>query len=181
MKLKVLFRSFYALILVLISLMLIWTCIIKTVELLNTYNVKAKTTTLSSQPQIEYFLLSNNQKPDEKLFIVIPNQGYVTEVNCTHYLTTLCLDQDNQHQFRRVDAVTLQSYNSLNYIENITFTNTQNMQQSTLKFTAQDIQSFYKNDLAEWRNQIITLSLFAIFALYVCFRILKNFRQFLNK
>ena len=77
--------------------------------------------------------------------------------------------------------MTLQRFNDKYYIQDITYTNTQNMQQDTVKFSAQDIQSFHKADLIVLRNQIITLSLFTLFALYVCFRILRDFRKFLNK
>ena len=161
--------------------MLIWTCVVKTLEFTHSSNNPDHILTLSSNAQTEYRLLSNNQKPDEKLWIVIKNQGYIVTLNCQHYLKTLCTDQDNQHPFRKIDHVTLQRFNDKYYIQDITYTNTQNMQQNTVKFSVQDIQSFHQADLITLRNQIITLSLFALFALYVCFRILRDFRKFLNK
>lgn len=181
MTFKMLFRCFYAFVLILITAMLIWTCVVKTLEFTRSNTIPDQSSTFSSNNQIEYRLLSNNQKPDEKLWIVIKNQGYIAKLNCQHYLKTLCTDQDNQHPFRKIDHVTLQRFNDKYYIQDITYTNTQNMQQDTVKFSAQDIQSFHKADLIILRNQIITLSLFALFALYVCFRILRDFRKFLNK
>lgn len=181
MTFKMLFRCFYAFVLILITTMLIWTCVVKTLELTRSSNTPDHVSTFSSNTQTEYRLLSNNQKPDKKLWIVIKNQGYIAELNCEHYLKTLCTDQDNQHPFRRIDHVTVQRFNDKYYIQEMSYTNTQNMQQNTVKFSAQDIRSFHQADLITLRNQIITLSLFALFALYVCYRILRDFRKFLNK
>lgn len=181
MTLKMLFRCFYAFVLILITAMLIWTCVIKTLELTHIKNTADNVTTFASNTQTEYRLLSNNKKPDQKILITIPNQGYIAEINCEHYLNTLCTDADNQHPFRKINKITLQNYGNKSYIQDISYTNTQDMQQKSFQFKQVDIQSFRALDKTTLIHQIISLCLFALFAIYVCFRILKDFRRFLNK
>lgn len=181
MPLKIVFRYFFAFVIFLVSLILIWTTSVKTVEVFNAPHVKATSTQLSSTSAQEFCLIGNNQKPDQKLFITIPNQGYVATISCIHYMDSLCTDQDNQHQFRKINSIKIINYKSNQYIQHIDFTNTQTLQKKSFDFTEQQIADFYTADTEKLKFQLIPLFFFSLFAIYVSVRILRNFKTFLNK
>ena len=181
MNVKITFRYIYAAIIFIISFMLLWTCIVKTQEFLQAQQVQPKKFSLSSNQTTEYRLLSNNQKPDQLLYVLIPNQGFIAKINCEHYLATLCTDQNNQTQFRRIDQIDLLAFKQHVYIQNIRYTNTQDLKPQSFQFTNPQIQAFYQVDIQQLKYQLFTLALFSLFALYVCFRMIRNFKSFLNK
>lgn len=181
MNIKTSFRYIYATIIFIITIMLVWTCIVKTQDYFQAQHVQAKPFSLSSNEKTEYRLLSDNQKTKKLLYVIIPNQGFIAKINCEHYLTTLCTDQDNQTQFRKINQVDLLAFKQHVYIQNINYTHTQNTQRKSFNFTSEEIQSFYQADIETLKYQLFTLVLFSFFALYVCFRILRNFRSFLQK
>lgn len=181
MNVKTTFRYLYAVIILIITLMLVWTCIVKTQDYFQAKNIQAKAFSLSSNQQTEYRLLSDNQKTQKRLYVIIPNQGFIAKINCEHYLSTLCTDQDNQNQFRKINQIDLLAFKQHVYIQNIQYINTQNAQSKSFQFSQQQIQDFYQSDLETLKYQLFTLMLFSVFALYVCFRILRNFKSFLQK
>lgn len=181
MPLKIAFRYFFAFIIFLISLILIWTTSVKTAEVFTAHQVQPQSSQLKSTTAQEFRLVSNNQKPDQKVFITIPNQGYIVAVSCLHYMTSLCTDPNNQHQFRKINSIQIINYNAHQYIQNIDFTNTQTLQNETFHFTESEIAKFYAADIEKLKFQLIPLFFFSLFAMYVSIRILRNFKTFLNK
>lgn len=182
MRSKIVFRYFFATLIFLVSAILMWTTLVKSYEAWTAPKVQPQLTHLESTlNNKEFRLVSNNQKPDQKIFITVPNQGYIFTVSCEHYLNTLCKDQDNQHYFRLIKSLDLVHYQSHHYIQKIRYQNTQTLQNAEFAFTSQQINMFYAHDIKNMRYQLILLWFFSLFALYVSMRILRNFQAFLNK
>ncbi|WP_173910258.1 hypothetical protein [Acinetobacter sp. Marseille-Q1618] len=181
MRFKVVFRYFLATLIFLISVVLIWTTLVKTYEVFTATQVQPKTTHLESTLDKEFRLVSNNQKPDQKIFITIPNQGYIFTISCEHYMTSLCTDLDNQHYFRQIKTLDLIHYRNHHYVQNISYQNTQSLENKSFHFNQKQIFEFYIADIEKLKYQLILLWFFSLFAIYVSTRILRNFPTFLNK
>ncbi|WP_111859878.1 hypothetical protein [Acinetobacter sp. CFCC 10889] len=181
MRFKIIFRYFFATLIFIVSALLIWTTVVKTYEAFTAHQVQAQFTHLASTTNKEFRLVSNNQKPDQKIFITIPNQGYIFTISCEHYMNSLCTDADNQHYFRQIKAIDLIHYRSHHYIQNISYQNTQSLENKHFHFDQQQITAFYAKDIESLKFQLILLWFFSLFAIYVCIRILRDFQTFLNK
>ncbi|MDM1756066.1 hypothetical protein HX127_00515 [Acinetobacter sp. 256-1] len=181
MRFKIIFRYFYAALIGIVSTLLIWTTLVKTYEAFTAHQVTPQYTHLASTPLKELRLVSNNQKPDEKIFITLPNQGYIFTISCEHYMNSLCTNADNQHYLRQIKTLDLVHYGKYHYIQNIKYQNTQNLETKSFHFDNQQIHQFYTTDIESLKFQLILLWFFSLFALYVCIRIVRDFQTFLNK
>lgn len=181
MNIKIIFRSGLAIVIVLISLMLLWTCVVKIKEILDAPSAQATTFQLKSDAQQQYRLVSHRDRPDQKIFITLPNQTSVMTIPCTHYLNNICTIQDDQQFFRVIQQIELQNFKNHIYIKNVSFTHSQTLNTRSIQYTDQQIHDFYLADIENLKYQVFSLILFTLFALYASFRILRNFKQFLHK
>ena len=180
---KTVFRLFFAGVIFLITAALIWTCISKTQEILQaeTHYQKAKTISLDSTAQEQLVLVSNNKSPDNAIFIVVANNGFIAKINCEHYLSDICLDDYNQSHTRQIQHIELLQTRQLSYIKNVTFTDSRNKKQITLSYNENQLKQFYQHDISGLKFIVFGVALFALAAIYVSIRILRNFKSFLNK
>ncbi|OTG81041.1 hypothetical protein [Acinetobacter sp. ANC 4648] len=181
MNIKTVFRSFYAAIIFIITLILIWTSIVKAQEVLQANHVQPRSFSLQSNEKIEYRLSSQRSKSDQNIYVHIPNQGYIVKISCAHYLQDICTDVDNQNQSRKILNLDLVAYKHNVYIKNLKYINTETMQQKAIQYTEQQIRDFYNTDIQNLKYQLFSMVLFSLFALYVSFRVLRNFKSFLAK
>ena len=89
---KTIFRLCLAAVIFSITLSLMFTCVAKIQEILKAdqYYQQAVSIPLKSNTKAQYVLVSNNQRPDNALFILIAGNGYVAKISCEHY-AALCL------------------------------------------------------------------------------------------
>ncbi len=92
-SLKFIFRLILALIIFTVTLALLLTCYSKfnTLAQANMWLEHRQQIELVSSNQQSYLLLSNSQKPDRAIFIVLKGKGYISKISCEHYQATLCL------------------------------------------------------------------------------------------
>ena len=85
---KTVFRLCFATSIFLITLALVWTCIVKTLEIKNATQAlaQAQQFELKSTTAKPLVLVTNNQKPDESVFILVANQGFIAKMSCEHYV-----------------------------------------------------------------------------------------------
>ncbi|WP_086203021.1 hypothetical protein [Acinetobacter silvestris] len=164
-----------------ITLILIWTSIVKAQEILHAQDVAPRFFNIQSNEKVEYRLSSHRAKPDQNIYVHIPNQGYIVKISCVHYLQDICTEADNQNQFRKILNMDLVAYKNNIYIKNLKYINTQNMQQKAIQYTDQQIHDFYHTDTQNLQYQLFSMVLFSLFAVYVSFRVLRNFKSFLTK
>ena len=100
---KTIFRLCFASVIFLITLSLCFTCFAKIQEILQAeqHYQQATSIPLKSTAGEQYVLVSNNQRPDNAIFILIAGNGYVAKINCEHY-SALCSDEDNQSHTRQI-------------------------------------------------------------------------------
>ncbi|MGE8538823.1 MAG: hypothetical protein ACN6NI_06035 [Acinetobacter sp.] len=179
---KTIFRLCFAGVIFLITLSLCFTCFAKMQEILQAkqHYQQATNIPLKSTAGEQYVLLSNNQRPDNAIFILIAGNGYVAKINCEHY-SALCSDDDNQSHTRQIQTVDLIKAGNLFYIEKIQFRDSRTGKATALEYSKDDIQQFYQNDISNLKYIVFAIALFALAALFVSFKILKNFRRFLQK
>jgi len=67
------------------------------------------------------------------------------------------------------------------YIENITYQDSRTQKQQQWSYSKQQIQQFYQVDIASLKYIVFSILLFALAALYVSIRILRNFKNFLTR
>lgn len=67
------------------------------------------------------------------------------------------------------------------YIENIQFQDSRTGQITKLSYSKNELKQFYNNDISNLKYILFAISLFALAALFVSIKILKNFRRFLEK
>jgi len=174
-SLKFIFRLILALIIFTVTLALLLTCYSKfnTLAQANTWLEYRQQIELVSSNQQSYLLLSNSQKPDRAIFIVLKGKGYISKISCEHYQTTLCLSGYDKSPYREVRKAVLQIIGPYQYIQS-------NMP-SNLTLTQQQVINFYQQDMSALKYYLLGVFLFTIIALISSIRILKNFRSFLTK
>ena len=133
-----------------------------------------------SSAKAQYVLVSNNQRPDNALFILIAGNGYVAKISCEHY-AALCTDDYNQSHTRQIQNVNLVKVRNYFYIENIQFQDSRTGQITKLSYSINELKQFYNNDISNLKYILFAISLFALAALFVSIKILKNFSRFLEK
>jgi hypothetical protein len=86
-SLKFIFRLILALIIFTVTLALLLTCYSKfnTLAQANMWLEHRQQIELVSSNQQSYLLLSNSQKPDRAIFIVLKGKGYISKISCEHY------------------------------------------------------------------------------------------------
>lgn len=135
---------------------------------------------LNSSPNQQYVLVSNNQKPDQAIFVLIAGNGYIAKSSCEHY-PNLCLDEDNQSHSRQIMQIQLFKAGQFSYIEQVSYRDSRSGQFAEFTYDKNQIQQFYQQDITSLKYIVFAIALFALSALLVSFKLIKNFRQFLNK
>ncbi|MCU4414010.1 hypothetical protein KTH71_08160 [Acinetobacter sp. WU_MDCI_Axc73] len=181
-NIKKVFRLSLAICIFVITAALVITCLIKAQDILNSNKLYEgrKVVHFDTDASHQYILMSNNQKPDQSALIVLKDHGYVMKLSCEHYLKTICTDQYNLFSTRYIRKATIQSVGNYLYFQNIQWIDIQNNQSTTLTWSQQDIQQFYQKDIDNLKYILAALLLFSLSGLYVCYRILQNFKQFLK-
>lgn len=179
---KTIFRIFFASIIFIITAALILTCVTKTQEIFNAQKnfVNAEKISLHSTPQKPLVLVSNNQKPDQKLVVLIANNGYIAQLNCENY-ANLCTTQYNLSHTRQIQTINLVKAGQFFYIQHVNYRDSRTGQTSTFDYSDAQIQNFYENDVSSLKYIVFGIALFAAAAIFVSQRILRNFRRFLSK
>lgn len=180
---KTVFRSCFALVIFIVTLSLIFTCVAKVNEILHADQsyAEATTTRLHSDAEKQWVLVSNNTKPDHAIFVLMANNGYVAKIECAHYLTDICVDGENKSHRRQIQSIELLDVGQHHYIKNVSFKNSVNGQKTELKYSDAQLQQFYQTDIANLKYVIFGVALFAFAAIYVSFRIIRDFKKFLTK
>lgn len=179
---KKIFRLSLAICIFVITAALVITCLIKAQDILNSNELyeSRKVVHFDTDVDHQYILMSNNQKPDQSALIVLKDHGYVTKLSCEHYLKTVCTDQYNLFSTRYIRKATIQSIGNYLYFQNIQWIDIQNNQPTALTWSQQDIQQLYQNDIDNLKYILGALILFSLSGLYVCYRIIRNFRKFIG-
>ena len=179
---KLIFRIFFAAVIFIITVALLLTCLSKAYEIFHAEQnfTQAKKVHLTSTAQQQLVLLSNNQKPDQSIYILIAQNGYIAKINCAQY-PNICLDEYNKQQTRQIQTLDLVHVGNFKYIQNVAFTDSRTQQAKHLNYPEHQIKQFYLEDVANLKYVVFGVGLFALAALYVSIRILRNFKSFLNK
>lgn len=174
---------FFALIIFLTTCALFLTCFAKTKEILYAEQTfaQAQSFKMNSKPDQILILLSNNKKPDDHIYVHVANQGYIAKLSCEHYLAELCIDDYNEQHTRQIQSIELLKAGQFNYIQHVSYLDTRTQQLKTFRYTPEQIQQFYQADITNLKYIVFGVLLFALIALYVSVRILRNFKQFLEK
>lgn len=180
---KTIFRLVLAASVLLVTLSLCFTFIVKLQQIITASErlADAEQHHLRSTAERPLVLLSNNQKPDEKLWVTIAQKGYLAQMSCQHYAEDLCVDRYNQKHTRQIQDVSLLHVNQLWYIQNVSYRDSLTQQVSKFEYTAAQIQQFYQNDISELKYRLFAIGLFALAALFASFKLLRNFKQFLAR
>lgn len=180
---KTLFRLFFAVVIFLITLALFFSAYSKSKEILQAdqHFQQAKHISLKSTAQEQLVLVSNNKRPDQAIFILIAQNGYIAKLSCEHYLQDICTDEYNQLHTRQIQQLDLLKVGQQHYIENITYQDSRTQKQQQWSYSKQQIQQFYQADIASLKYIVFSMVLFALAALYVSIRILRNFKKFLTR
>ncbi|TCB50376.1 hypothetical protein E0H80_08735 [Acinetobacter sp. ANC 4779] len=180
---KTLFRLFFAVVIFLITLALFFSTYSKSKEILQAdqHFQQAKHISLKSTAQEQLVLVSNNKRPDQAIFILIAQNGYIAKLSCEHYLQDICTDEYNQLHTRQIQQLDLLKVGQQHYIENITYQDSRSKKQQQWSYSKQQIQQFYQADIASLKYIVFSMVLFALAALYVSIRILRNFKKFLTR
>lgn len=180
---KTLFRIFFALIIFLTTVSLFLTCMVKVKEIFQADQTFAASQSfkMSSRPDQTLILLSNNQAPDDHIYLHIAQQGYIAKLSCEHYLTDICINDYNQQHTRQIQSITLLKAGEFNYIQQVQYLDTRTQQIQNLKYSNAQIAEFYRKDISNLKYIVFGILLFALISLYVSVRIVRNFRQFLNR
>jgi hypothetical protein len=180
---KTTFRLFFAVIIFLITLALFFSAYSKSKEILQADQQfqQATQVKLKSTAQEQLVLVSNNKRPDQAIFIVIAQNGYIAKLNCEHYLQDICTDEYNQSHTRQIQQLDLLKVGQQHYIENISYQDSRTQKQQHWSYSKQQIQQFYQADISSLKYIVFSIVLFALAALYVSIRILRNFKKFLGR
>lgn len=179
---KTIFRLFFAVVIFLITLALFFSAYSKSKEILQADQQfqQAKHISLKSTDQEQLVLVSNNKRPDQAIFILIAQNGYIAKLNCEHYLQDICTDEYNQLHTRQIQQLDLLKVGQQHYIENIRYQDSRTQKQQQWSYSTQQIQQFYQADIASLKYIVFSIVLFALAALYVSIRIIRNFKKFLT-
>ena len=180
---KTIFRLFFAVVIFLITLALFFSAYSKSKEILQADQrfQQAKHISLKSTDQEQLVLVSNNKRPDQAIFILIAQNGYIAKLNCEHYLQDICTDEYNQLHTRQIQQLDLLQVGQQHYIENIRYQDSRTQKQQQWTYSTQQIQQFYQADIASLKYIVFSIVLFALAALYVSIRIIRNFKKFLTR
>ena len=180
---KTLFRLFFAMLIFLITLALFISLYAKGKEIINAEQAfqQAKIVSLKSNPQQQLVLLSNNQGSQKLIYILLAHNGYVAKVRCEHYLTDICTDAYNDSHTRQIRDVDLLTVNQHSYIKKVNYQDSLTQQQQQWSYVKAQIRDFYQADILTLKYIVFSILLFALAALYVCIRIIKNFKTFLTR
>ena len=180
---KTIFRLFFAVVIFLITLALFFSAYSKSKEILQADQAfqQAKHISLKSTDQEQLVLVSNNKRPDQAIFILIAQNGYIAKLNCEHYLQDICTDEYNQLHTRQIQQLDLLKVGQQHYIENIRYQDSRTHKQQQWSYSTQQIQQFYQADIASLKYIVFSIVLFALAALYVSIRIIRNFKKFLTR
>ncbi|OTG69249.1 hypothetical protein B9T25_01250 [Acinetobacter sp. ANC 4470] len=180
---KTLFRLFFAVVIFLITIALFFSVYSKSKEILNADQAfqQAKHISLKSTMQEQLVLVSNNKRPDQAIFILIANNGFISKINCEHYLQDICTDEYNQIHTRQIKQIDLLKIGQFNYIQMVSYQDSRTQKQQQWTYSQQQIQQFYQADISSLKYIIFSISLFALAALYVSIRIIRNFKKFLSR
>ena len=180
---KTIFRLFFAVVIFLITLALFFSAYSKSKEILQADQQfqQAKHISLKSTAQEQLVLVSNNKRPDQAIFILIAQNGYIAKLNCEHYLQDICTDEYNQLHTRQIQQLDLLKVGQQHYIENIRYQDSRTQKQQQWSYSTQQIQQFYQADIASLKYIVFSIVLFALAALYVSIRIIRNFKKFLTR
>jgi len=180
---KTIFRLFFAVVIFLITLALFFSAYSKSKEILQADQQfqQAKHISLKSTDQEQLVLVSNNKRPDQAIFILIAQNGYIAKLNCEHYLQDICTDEYNQLHTRQIQQLDLLKVGQQHYIENIRYQDSRTQKQQQWSYSTQQIQQFYQTDIASLKYIVFSIVLFALAALYVSIRIIRNFKKFLTR
>lgn len=179
---QLVFRICFAAVIFTVTAALILTGFAKSSEIFHAAQnfEQAKKIHLQSTAQQQFALLSNNKKPDEAVYVVIAQNGYIAKSSCSHY-PEICLDQYNQQQTRQIQTIDLLHAGNFHYIEKVSFTDSRTQQRHTFSYTPEQIQQFYQADVSSLKYATFGIGLFALAAVFVSFRILRNFKKFIRK
>lgn len=180
---KTVFRLCFATVIFLVTAALVLTCFSKTQEIIlaDQYFSQAKTISLDSTTHEQLVLVSNNQSPENAIFILIANNGYLAKIQCEHYLNDICLDDFNKSHTRQIQHIDLLKIGQFQYIKQISFTDSRTHQKQVLKYSDSQLKTFYQNDVSGLKYIVFGIALFALAAIYTSVRILRNFKSFLSK
>ena len=179
---KTVFRFCFACVIFIVTLALFLTCFAKFQEILQADQQykQARTIALTSDANKQFVLVSNNQNPDNAIFIQVAGQGYVAKIRCEHY-PLLCKDEMNQSHTRQIQQVELLKVGSHWYIQQLSYKDSRTQKADHFEFSPTDVQQFYKNNINHLKYVIFGIALFALAALFVSVKIIRNFRRFLTK
>ena len=93
----------------------------------------------------------------------------------------MCIDAENQTHRRQIDTLGLKKIGQQHYIQHIQFHDSQTQKVSRFNYNDAQIQTFFQQDIQQLKYVVFGIAIFALIALYVSFRILRNFKQFLRK
>lgn len=180
---KTIFRLFFAVVIFLITLALFLSAYSKSKEILQADQQlqQAKHISLKSTAQEQLVLVSNNKRPDQAIFILIAQNGYVVKLPCEHYQQDICTDEYNQLHTRKIQQLDLLKVGQQHYIENVRYQDSRTQKQQQWSYSPQQIQQFYQADIASLKYIVFSIVLFALAALYVSIRIIRNFKKFLTR
>jgi hypothetical protein len=180
---KTVFRLCLATLIFLITLALMFTCAVKIQDILNAEkNFSQKQSfILKSNDKQQFVLVSNNQNPDNALFILIANNGYLAKVSCEHHVTDLCVDAYNKSHTRQINQANVVKAGQWFYIQDVAYRDSRSGKTAEFHYSDAQIQQFYQDDVSALKYTVFGIGLFTAIALYVSSRILRHFRRFLTK
>lgn len=180
---KTIFRLFFATVIFLITFALFFSSYTKIKEIFQADQAfqHAKLISLKSTPQEQLVLVSNNKHPDKSIYILIANNGYIAKVRCEHYLQDICTDINNQSHTRQIIQVDLLNIQQQHYIQHIQYRDSLTQKQQQWTYSKEQIQQFYQVDITSLKYNVFSMILFALAALYVSIRIIRNFKTFLSR
>ena len=98
-----------------------------------------------------------------------------------YYLKDICTDAYNQSHTRQIKQINLVKIGQQHYIEHVNYLDSLTQKQQQWSYSKQQIQQFYQADISSLKYIVFSISLFALAALYVSIRIIRNFKQFLSR
>ncbi len=181
--LKIVVRLILATCIFLITAALILTCITKSYEIWSAQDEykNKQISHIRTHENHTYRLLSNNKKPHQAFYIVLQDQGYIAKFNCETYIHSLCIDKYNEVGTRIVQNATFQNIGQHSYIQNIEFLDSQTNTIGSFNWSQKEIDALYAEDMKGLKFIVAGISIFALIAIYCSFRIIRNFRRFLEK
>jgi hypothetical protein len=179
---KTVYRLCLAVIIFIVTLALLFTCGHKTREILHAEQSyqNARQVDLVSTATRQFVLVSKSEKPDRGVFLLIAGQGYISKMNCDHY-PSLCVAQYDQSHTRQITRMSLINIDQHVYLKQLEFNDTRSGKSTQLSFDHEQIRNAYLTDMNNLKYSVFAIALFSCAALFVTFKILRNFRRFIGK